>query len=454
MRASDTNLPPRDPQAPANHRDIRSFVVTLNGKAIYYRTNTQDRNIFHDILIREDYACVESLADPKIIIDCGSYVGYSALYFLTRFPNSHVIAIEAEQQNFDLCRLNLDLYRERVTILHAAVWPESVPLVTRDGKEWLGSDLEWANTVELPEKGQKSNVDGIDLESLISRFNLTEVDLLKFGVPARIFSGNPAWLRKVHNLVVRLIDEEAEDEFFNALGSYGYYLQRAQAGVVFCTKLTSDIRKGKPDKHDATTGNLIANGDFGDIRVPSGYVAGGEWIAGSHDPARFWRTVVCDPQFFIGVAVRTGAQSTGQNALYVHTNAGQNVAPVSAPYAAIEHAEAIDVTPGEEFLLRALLRTEGSPSPPLGLTRAAYIYLRLHYDDGTWNDLRTEPQHEVSDRYIEIGGTVRVPEPPGKRRIRSATLWLYVWLENRTDSKIPADDLWNVYFDNVSCHRV
>ena len=68
----------------------------------YARFGTSDRAVFNQIFIEQEYACLNHVKDPKLIMDCGANVGYSSLWFLNRYPGAHMIAIEPDAGNFKL----------------------------------------------------------------------------------------------------------------------------------------------------------------------------------------------------------------------------------------------------------------------------------------------------------------------------------------------------------------
>ena len=89
---------------------------------LHYRWNKSDVYVFRQIFIQREYSYLDNLTNVGLIVDCGANVGYSSSYFLTQFPNSHVIAIEPDPENFAIMRKNLLPYGERVETFNAAVW--------------------------------------------------------------------------------------------------------------------------------------------------------------------------------------------------------------------------------------------------------------------------------------------------------------------------------------------
>ena len=60
-------------------------------------------------------------SEPRVIIDAGANIGISTIYFANRFPNAKVIAIEPEESNFELLKINCENY-PNVKLVRAAVW--------------------------------------------------------------------------------------------------------------------------------------------------------------------------------------------------------------------------------------------------------------------------------------------------------------------------------------------
>ena len=52
---------------------------------VYARRGSSDLAVFHQIFVSHEYRCLAGLTNPKLILDCGANVGYSAAYFLSRF---------------------------------------------------------------------------------------------------------------------------------------------------------------------------------------------------------------------------------------------------------------------------------------------------------------------------------------------------------------------------------
>jgi len=83
---------------------------------------------YHDILTvneifcRQDYPAGEDL---HTVLDLGSNIGISALYFLTRNRRSHCILYEPDPRNIAKLKANLAGYQDRYTLVASAVSDEA-----------------------------------------------------------------------------------------------------------------------------------------------------------------------------------------------------------------------------------------------------------------------------------------------------------------------------------------
>src|ERR1700722_1799095 len=47
---------------------------------------SSDMDVFNQIFVEDEYACVRDIDSPALIFDLGANVGYSTAYFLNAFP--------------------------------------------------------------------------------------------------------------------------------------------------------------------------------------------------------------------------------------------------------------------------------------------------------------------------------------------------------------------------------
>ena len=92
--------------------------------------SSHDMFTVNEIFCREDYA---SGSGVRTVVDVGSNIGLSALYFLTRDPGCHCLLYEPVPRNVERLRLNLAGYEERYTLHEAAVAAAAGPGELRRG---------------------------------------------------------------------------------------------------------------------------------------------------------------------------------------------------------------------------------------------------------------------------------------------------------------------------------
>jgi FkbM family methyltransferase len=189
---------------------------------LWCRSGTSDLNVFHQIFIDREYSCLDGMIDVNLVVDCGAYVGYSSAYFLTRFPDCRLIAVEPDAGNFSVLKKNLARYKDRVRAMQAAVWSHPTGLVLareryRDGREWTRQVKEW--------KGQVPDILGVDVATILAESGQSRISILKIdieGAEAVVFGTNyEKWIDRVDAIVIELHNDtvfgQCSDIFFRAI---------------------------------------------------------------------------------------------------------------------------------------------------------------------------------------------------------------------------------------------
>jgi FkbM family methyltransferase len=109
------------------HSDNRTITShTYNGK---YKINFSDRSAFllsvKELFIDEIYKFQTENESPYII-DCGSHIGMSLLYFSVNYKNSTIVGFEPDSFNYNIAKDNIhQCSLNNVEIINAAVWIEN-----------------------------------------------------------------------------------------------------------------------------------------------------------------------------------------------------------------------------------------------------------------------------------------------------------------------------------------
>jgi FkbM family methyltransferase len=205
---------------------------------VWARFKSTDLDVFYQIFIEEEYSCLAACDNPKLIVDCGANVGYSSIYFLNKYPQTRVIAVEPDEANFQVCQKNLLPYGERVSLIRSGIWSHQAGLVICEGN--YGKGHEWAIQVLECQAEQKPDIVATSISDLLEKSEFKNIDLLKVDIEGSekvIFAHNyESWLDRVQNLVIELHDEECEKTFFKAMSKYKYDL--SQSGeLTVCQKI-------------------------------------------------------------------------------------------------------------------------------------------------------------------------------------------------------------------------
>ena len=117
---------------------------------------------------------------PRTIVDLGSNIGVSILYFKLRFPDAHVIGVEPDPVAFALLRRNTARL-EHVTIRHAAVGAAEGSATFWSAPGAVASSLHRTHDAQQPVE-----VDVYRLQTLVQ--DVPSIDLLKLVVEGSEFA--------------------------------------------------------------------------------------------------------------------------------------------------------------------------------------------------------------------------------------------------------------------------
>lgn len=176
--------------------------------SLQVRKGTSDARCFGQVFIDREYRILNDLNHVKTIIDCGAYVGYSSAYFLSRWPECELLAIEPDPGNFGQCCENLKPYAH-ANILNGAVWSHGKGLISSESQYRDGA--EWSKQFRECKEGEPANIGSIDLGAICQIYGLESISLLKMdveGAEAAIFSApDLSWIDKVDCLVIETHDD-------------------------------------------------------------------------------------------------------------------------------------------------------------------------------------------------------------------------------------------------------
>lgn len=126
----------------------------------------------NELFVNEMYIFENKSSDPYII-DCGANMGMSIIYFKSLYPNSTILAFEADKKIFEVLKTNVESYGfTGVTLENKAVWNSSELLnfVTDGGA---------GGRLGFEDKISSQVVHGVRLKEYL---NAKKVDFLKIDI--------------------------------------------------------------------------------------------------------------------------------------------------------------------------------------------------------------------------------------------------------------------------------
>ena len=147
---------------------------TPTGRLLIDTYAPDDIQTINEIFFRGDYECGR---DAKVIVDFGSNIGISALYFLSRNAEAFCYGYEPLPQNIERFHKNLAPYSGRVMLTEAAVGESegTVSFGWEPTGRYGGINRETGATIEVPCKD--SNV---ELAAILRKHD--QIDLLKVDI--------------------------------------------------------------------------------------------------------------------------------------------------------------------------------------------------------------------------------------------------------------------------------
>jgi FkbM family methyltransferase len=188
---------------------------------LYLRRGTSDFSNFIQIFVRAEYSPCFSFY-PENILDLGSYIGLSAVYFANRFPNAKIICVEPSSDNYEMLKLNTRAY-QNITTINAGVWSHKAALKIVNQIEG-----DWGNIIQEVSSEDSDIINALSITDIITEYELDKIDFLKIdieGSEKQVFLNNTeGWIDLVRTVACETHDRflpgctEAYEQLFGSRG--------------------------------------------------------------------------------------------------------------------------------------------------------------------------------------------------------------------------------------------
>lgn len=172
---------------------------------VLLREQTSDFLTFEEVILEEVYSPIAThLRNCQTIIDLGSNIGLTSLYFAARYPSCRILAVEPNPDSYAMLRANLAalIAAGRCNTLQVAAWraEEALAIYQEPGRYSV-------STVGRLTPGEKvgAGVKGMTLAEIIEHSGFDKVDLLKVdieGSEIELFSGDRNWLQRIRAIAI------------------------------------------------------------------------------------------------------------------------------------------------------------------------------------------------------------------------------------------------------------
>jgi FkbM family methyltransferase len=200
---------------------------------LFLRLGTTDIYVFNSIYREGQYDWNFPVA-PRVIVDAGAYTGLSTAFFAMRYPKARIIAIEPDEENFELLLQNTASY-SNVHAVRAAIWSESGSVCLTD--PGVGS---WGFRLNMPAKGESPamTIRAMTINDVMREYRIERIDLLKLdieGSEKEVFVSSDPWIGSVDAICLELHDRfkaGCSRAFFKAVDDFPIELRRGEDVLV------------------------------------------------------------------------------------------------------------------------------------------------------------------------------------------------------------------------------
>jgi len=231
----------------------KKYTVPSFPGSIYLRKTISDHSIFWQCIVQRQYDMLQFPQSNRLvfayqeyvekghrplIIDCGANIGLSTLFLAMLFPKAIIYAVEPDENNFMMLKLNTASLGDRVVALRGGIWYESANLRIVNPESGSASFRVATTTTDdnSSEIIRTYTIDEICALAEASSPLIVKVDIE--GSQSNLFRNNTNWVSNTHLIMLELDDwlmpwEGTSRSFFSCVSQYPFdYLISGE--TIFC----------------------------------------------------------------------------------------------------------------------------------------------------------------------------------------------------------------------------
>jgi len=190
-------------------RTLSVRIKDLGEKSVKARTGTVDYATLISVFYEKYHLPPRELTRNPTILDLGCNTGYTLIHFKYLYPDSKIIGVEMDKDNFELARVNT----EGLTDCHLL----NMAVSTKDGvvKYDKNSDVDAYHIQYTNGENEKklAEIESITIKSIINKFKLECIEYVKMdieGEEINIFDNDLSWLNIVKMMNIEVHGSQSD----------------------------------------------------------------------------------------------------------------------------------------------------------------------------------------------------------------------------------------------------
>jgi FkbM family methyltransferase len=170
---------------------------------VHLRLRTSDVSVYNEVLLCRQYA-FDLPFRVQTIVDVGANIGMASLYYVQKYPDARIVAVEAEASNFAMLTRNVRPY-PNILPIHAALWEKDGEIATATPSF---SESPFSKVGFVVNGVEGVPVRAITMRTLMKETQIDSIDLLKVdieGAEKEVFQSCD-WMGSVRCLAIELHD--------------------------------------------------------------------------------------------------------------------------------------------------------------------------------------------------------------------------------------------------------